>query len=451
MIQYRTYFYDNGRDPLFDAFTLPAETEMTVDLLTSLIGAFNSGYARRYEILDTPFRRQFAIFGRKEREDYKPDNRLAANFCRQIATTFEGYFIGNPVEYRNTDEIADTWLDLYNKRNNQAGVDASISMGCTKYGRAFELLYMNQHGEPASAYISPRAGFVVYDDSVVREPLFGVTFALDDHGSLFGAWSDSRQIVQFKNSGNGIEFEEPTPHVFGGVPLIEYTQDENSAGLYEDVMNLADAFNAALSEKANDVEYFADAYLAVTGVELPEDFKVDLREYRLINVWGEETPNVYFLEKPNADVTQENLLSRLETLIYKTSMVPDITDESFYTASGTALTKRLMPMANMAKSKEQRFKDSIRHRLRLLSNVPGESFTGDDWATTEILMTRNMPADLANEAQIAGSLAGIVSEETQLSILSCVEDAAGEMERKRNERESLNNEMYPALGGNDDR
>lgn len=447
MRQYRTYFYDNGRDPLFDAFTLPADTVMTPELLSSLIDEFRADYARRYEILDTPFRREFAIYGRAAREDFKPDNRLAANFCRQIATTFEGYFIGNPVEYRNADDIAGAWIDVYTKRNRQAAVDASLSMGCTKYGRAFELLYMNEQGEPASAYISPRAGFVIYDDSVVREPLFGVTFAVDDSGSLFGAWSDRNVVVPFRNAGDGIEFDEPYPHVFGGVPLIEYTQDENAEGLYEGVMNLVDAFNAALSEKANDVEYFADAYLAVTGVELPEDFKADLREYRLINVWGEDVPNVYFLEKPNADTTQENLLARLETLIHKTAMVPDITDESFYTASGTALTKRLMPMANMAKAKEQRFKDSIRQRLRLLSSVPGESFTGDDWATTEIVMSRNMPPDLANEAQIAGALAGIVSEETQLSILSCVEDATSEIERKRTERDSLANEMYPALGG----
>ena len=451
MRQYRTYFYDNGREPLFDAFTMPAETVMTPELLQTLIDEFRAGFSKRYEILDTPFNRQFAIYGRAAREDYKPDNRLAANFCRQIATTFEGYFIGNPPIYRNADDIANQWLDDYTKRNNQTGVDSSLSMGCTKYGRAFELLYMNEQGEPASAYISPRAGFVVYDDSVVREPLFGITFAMDDQGSLFGAWSDKSIIVQFRNAGDGLTFDEPQPHYFGGVPLIEYTQDENAAGLYEDVMNLVDAFNAALSEKANDVEYFADAYLAVTGVELPEDFKADLREYRLINVWGEEVPDVYFLAKPNADTTQENLLSRLETLIYKTSMVPDITDESFYTASGTALTKRLMPMANMAKSKEQRFKDSARQRLHLLSNIPGESFTGDDWANTEIVMSRNMPPDLANEAQIAGALAGIVSEETQLSILSCIEDASSEMERKRNERETLNNDMYPALGGNDDR
>lgn len=444
--QYRTYFYDNGRDPVFDAFTLPAETVMTAELLSSLIDTFRQDYSKRYEILDTPFRREFAIFGRAAREDFKPDNRLAANFCRQIATTFEGYFIGNPVEYRNADEVAGSWLENYTRRNGQAGVDASLSMGCTKYGRAFELLYMDENGEPRSAYISPRAGFVVYDDSVVREPLFGVTFAEDENGNLFGAWSDSTQVVEFENSGGGLEFKEPRPHVFGGVPLIEYTQDENAEGLYEGVMNLVDAFNAALSEKANDVEYFADAYLAVTGVELPDDFKVNLREFRLINVWGEEVPDVYFLAKPNADVTQENLLSRLEVLIHKTSMVPDITDESFYTASGTALTKRLMPMANMAKVKEQRFKSSVRNRLRLLANVPGEAFKGEAWNETEIVMSRNMPPDLANEAQIAGALAGIVSEETQLSILSCVESPESEIERKNAEREAQMTNAYPTLG-----
>ena len=50
------------------------------------------------------------------------------------------------------------------------------------------------------------------------------------------------------------------------------------------------------------------------------------------------------LQKSTADGTQENLLNRLETLIYQTSMVANISDESYGNAtSGVALAYKLQP------------------------------------------------------------------------------------------------------------
>lgn len=59
----------------------------------------------------------------------------------------------------------------------------------------------------------------------------------------------------------------------------------------------------------------------------------------------------------------------------------------------------------------------------------------------EITMQRNMPEDLASEASIAGSLSGIVSEETQLSVLSVVDDPEKEIERKQEEQNKKNDSL----------
>lgn len=47
-----------------------------------------------------------------------------------------------------------------------------------------------------------------------------------------------------------------------------------------------------------------------------------------------------------------------------------------------------------------------------------------------------MPEDLVSEANVASSLSGIVSEETQLEILSCVDDVQKEITRKNQEKEA---------------
>lgn len=46
---------------------------------------------------------------------------------------------------------------------------------------------------------------------------------------------------------------------------------------------------------------------------------------------------VEFMDKPNSDGTQENLIERLERLIFQISMVANISDENFGTSSGIAL------------------------------------------------------------------------------------------------------------------
>ena len=132
------------------------------------------------------------------------------------------------------------------------------------------------------------------------------------------------------------------------VPATEYVENEERIGIFEGVLPMINAYNKALSEKANDVDYFADAYLIVLGADMDEEDIKSLRENRIINFPGDDTPNlvVKFLEKPNGDTTQEHLIDRLERLIYQISMVANISDESFGASSGIALKYKLQAMSN---------------------------------------------------------------------------------------------------------
>src|SRR5699024_3887929 len=138
-------------------------------------------------------------------------------------------------------------------------------------------------------------------------------------------------------------------HYFECVPLIEYIENEERQAAFENVETLINAYNKALSEKANDVDYFADAYLAILGVELDEETIKQIRDNRVINLKDGDMSKieVRFLDKPNADTTQENLIERLETLIFQISMVSNINDENFGTNSGISLKYKLQSMENI--------------------------------------------------------------------------------------------------------
>ena len=436
--EYRSFYYDElQKEPVTDDFTLPAGTEMTPVLLRELIDEHEESRVPRYMRLKAAYEGKYLIFGRGPKPDYKPDNRLAADMAKYLCDTFNGFFIGKPVTVRHESKDVASWLEKHENKVGQDDINAELAEECSKYGRCYEYLYQGEDGDPYSVCLTPISTFMVYDDTVAHRPMYGVRYSYNEDGELKGSWCDGQNTVPFEDEGGSIVFGDEDPHSFGGVPMVEYVENKEKRGVYEGVLNLIEAYSKALSEKANDVDYFADAYLVIEGAELREGYKKDLREYRLINLWNNNQSQIkaYFLAKPDADSTQENLINRLETLIYKLSMVPDISDESFGTASGIALKMRLLPMSNLAKKKERKFIASMRRRYRLLENYPTTPLSDGDWASLELVMHRNMPDDLASEAGLAGSLSGIVSEETQLSVLSCVDDPRKEIERKEAEKD----------------
>lgn len=440
--EFHSFYYDQLKEePVTDDFVVPAGTEMDAALLQKLIDEHRESHLPRLQYLGEAYETHYEIFGRDAKPDYKPDNRLAADMAYDITETFEGYFIGIPVDIKidgeGDDEAKAEYLRLYCRRNHQEDTDAELSKMASKFGYSYEMFYQDEEGKPRSVAVSPLTSFMVYDDSVLKRPLYFVRYSYDEQGHIVGSYSDDRYVIPFDNTNGEMEEKDIDEHFFHAVPAVCFMQNSEKRGLYEGVLNLIEAYNRVLSEKANDVEYFSDAYMVIEGMELPDDFKKDLREYKLINLYnnnGEVPTKAYFMAKPDADAAQENLINRLEMLIFKMAMVPDITDESFSTASGTALKMRLMPMSNLARNKERKFVLGIQERLKLLANYPDKPFAGDDWERVEIVMHRNMPEDLASEAAVASSLAGVVSEETQLGVLSCVDDPKKEIERKEQEK-----------------
>ena len=447
--EFHSFYYDQlKKEPVTDDFIIERDTPMTMELLRELIDEHRQNHVPRYEYLKAVYDAHYKIFGRDPRPDYKPDNRLAADMAYNITQTFEGYFIGKPIDLKTDNEAIAKYLDEYMRRNEQEDVDAELSELASKFGHSYEMFYQDEDGKPRSAAISPMHAFMVYDDSLLKRAMYFVTYSYGEDGEIRGRFSDSSSVTPFLEGEGGLEAGAPDEHYFHAVPAVEFVQNSSKRGVYEGVLSLIEAYNLALSDKTNDVEYFADAYMVVEGMELPDDYKTDLRENRLINLWGDGPLRVYFLDKPDADNTQENLLNRIEMLVFKMAMVPDITDEQFSTASGIALKIRLMPMSNLARKKEIKFKKAVRQRLHILANYPDEPFKGDDWQSVEVTMHRNMPEDQESEANVAGSLSGIVSEETQLSVLSCVDDPKKEMERKEREREAKAEAMSDGMPTN---
>lgn len=414
-----------------------AEKPITLTLAEGYIRQHEERFPR-YIYLENLYKGFHDVYKQPEKPDWKPDNRLAVNFPRYITDTFLGFGYGVPIKKSHPDDTIGQAINDFERENEITDHEYELARKCCIYGHAFEYLYQDEEAKTKMTICTPMELFVVYDDTVKNRALFAVRYGYhstetDQPGQRYGEILTREEIIPFEGSTAG----EPMENPYGRLPCVEWMLNEDRMGLYEGVSGLVEAYNHTLGEKANDVDAFAEAYLAVLGAELDEDGIYKIRDNRVINLYGTDDAKdilVQFLQKPTADGTQENLLNRLETLIYQTSMVANISDESFGSAaSGVALAYKLQAMSNLALTFDRKIEKSLRKRYKLFCSLPTNVPDRDAWRDVDIRTTRNLPKNVAEEAQTAAQLEGIVSKETQLSVLSIVPDVKKELERMEQE------------------
>ncbi|MDG4966268.1 phage portal protein [Lactococcus lactis] len=388
----------------------------------------------RYEKLEAMYYGEMDIYNLPAKEPWRPDNRIGAAFPKYIVDTFMGYFIGKPVKTKHLTPDIDEKLVEFNNMNNIEDKNFELAKWACIYGSSIELLYQNEDAKTRTTTLKPTEAFIVWDESIEPQPLYGIRYGVNDRDELVGAFYTRSEFYEFK----GDSLLEPQTHPFETVPMIEYVHNTERMGIFEPVIPIINQLNKIPSEKSNDVEYFAEAYLVFLGGEadFEEEDLSDVGEARMMVLkggydGGGPLPDVKFLEKPNADSTQENLINRLEKWLFQISMVANISDESFGNSSGTSLAYKLQAMSNLALNMQRKLRASLQERYRLFftitENVP--TTQAKEYANIEYTFDRNIPRNLLEESQIMQNIDAIVSKETQLGVFSRIDDVSNELER----------------------
>lgn len=413
-----------------------------IDLINEYITKHEQ-HLRRYEYLESLYKGFHDIFLWPEKPEWKPDHRLAVNFPRYMTETFCGYGYGIPIKvtYPGDDESAERTNEIiqdFGKGNEIDDHNSEMAKLACIYGHSWEYLYQNEDSETKITACTPVELFCVYDDTVKGRALFAIRYwyKVNSFGIPEGRVGEmfTRQYIYRFSEGKITERDD---NPYGYIPVVEWRLNDERIGLYEMVAGLIEAYNAAIGEKANDIEAFAEAYMAIFGAPLSEDQVKEIRDNRVINVYDNDgAANVHaeFLARPAADSSQEHLLDRLEDLIYETSMVANISDESFgNSTSGVALQYKLQAMSNLAQTFDRKIEKSLKKRYKIFCALQANGVDEDAYRDLEITFTRNIPANQSEEIEAAKSLAGIVSQETQLSRLSFIRDVKAEIDKMNEE------------------
>ena len=422
-------------------FVFPREEEITKEVVEKFIAEHQllvPLYQENYDM----YLGLHEILTQEAKEMYKPDNRIVANYAKYTVDTTEGYFIGVPVKVTHKKASVDEAINQFRNRSNMADVESEVSKLAAIFGHAYIYMYQDELSDTYAVENTPLDMFIVYDDTIAQKPLFAVRYYYDDEQELRGELMTETHLYVLASNKDGITIGDEQPHYYGDVPVVEYVQNSETQAVFENVKTLINALNKALSEKANDLEYFADSYIKILGAELDEESLNSLRDNRIINFAGDGTDKltVDFMTKPSADELQENLIDRLIDLIYQLSMTANMNDTAFAgNLSGVAMEFKLQGMKNMAIMKERKFQASMNRMYKMLFNLPTNvpASDKDEWQNIRYQFSRNIPRNLENEAETMAKMEGILSKETQISVSSLVDDVAEELERIEKENEPL--------------
>ncbi|WP_395318895.1 phage portal protein [Fructilactobacillus frigidiflavus] len=426
---------DNG------SFIYPKDKAMTADDLENFVNYHNDTMKPKYLELRKEYLGQHPIFEEPRKGGLRPDNRLMANLTKYVVETFNGYFIGVPPNITLNDEKDNEELQNWIGSNSFADKLSEISRQCDIYGRSIAFVYQDENSNTKVTYTSPETSFMIYDDTVEMNPIAYVRYSFNNSAEVNGTIYFADYQFNFDSSYK-LDDSNTLINPFNTVPAVEFSSNVYKQGLINDIKSLNDALDNALSQKANQNEYFDNSYLSITGLELPTDedgnpqFNLDGNQVFYSPEASAQDADVKFIEKPDGDNMQEHLIDRLTNLIYQISMVSNLNDQAFAgNSSGVALKYKLLPMQNMAVNKERKFTQSMRQLFKTIFSVDTilKNDHVDAWKDLSFKFYQNLPVNVSDEASTARSLEGIVSKETQLGTLSFVDDPKKEIQRMADE------------------
>lgn len=410
-------------------FQISENTKITPELALKYIIKHSRGNDK-YERLNDYYTGNHDILSRVK-EKGAANNRLVCNHAKYITDCTTGYFMGTPVQYiSGNDSDISAVKDALRKADSETQ-DIDLARIGSVFGVSYEMLYISgKTPQIKLASIDPRNAFVVYDDTVEQKPLFGVYYmpVYTENDTIKGYrcyLCDRESTTEFFISSSFALVEKAVsyPHYFGDVPIIEYYNNGNRQGDFEQVTSLIDAYNILQSDRVNDKEQFVDAILLIKGQVLGDTSAEESETYKAIKEFGvmtmDDCGDAKWLTRQFDEASVDILRKAIENDIHKFSGVPCMNDVSFSgNSSGVAMRYKLLAFEQMTKIKERYFAEGLKLRLKMIANALNTmSAVKIDTDNIRILFTHSLPENETELAQTANLLKDIVPNEKLIKLL----------------------------------
>lgn len=438
-------------------FLLNTTEELTTERICEYIKLHRTALSERYEKLESYYKGEHDILHRQPKRRDDPCNNVVCNYAKYITDIGSGFLIGEPVSYQSEENDLTDLLEWF----KAAEVDVQDSDNAEDqsiYGVAYELVYMSSDESPTpkTASIHPSQGFVIYNSTVELKPIAGVYYhetrdtVTQQVNGYDAEISTEKQYIRFHLTADyALDGEVTTEgNPFGMVTLIEIYNNRFLQGDFEQLISLIDGYNKQQSNRIDDKENFVNSLMVLKGQTLGYNQEEKAETYQDIKDNGvielTEGSDLSFLTRQSDQQGDQLLTESIAKDIHKFSYIPDLTDEHFAAnVSGVAMQFKLWGLLQLMKKKERYIKEGLRYRIKLFSAILAiKGKTPVDVSKVTITITRNLPKNLVELAQVIGNLSGICSNETLVAQLPFVEDPEKEVEKAAEEKRQAMDEQF---------
>ncbi|MDA9472826.1 phage portal protein [Enterococcus sp. 5H] len=402
------------------------------------------------------------ILKRTKESNAAPNNKIMVNHAKYVVDMNVGFMVSNPIAYSAAqDQDISEIMNEYD-RVDIVSHDTELEKDLSTFGVGYELIYLKKAGindtQTDIKCIDPRGVFLVTDDTIDKNPLFAVHYqpVYDLKGGV-SHWTikyyGQDRIITYKSlskADGNYEMTNAVPHYFGRVPIIEYRNNEEKQGDFEQALTLIDAYNILQSDRLNDKEAFVDAILFIQGFSLEDGAGQQLQEDKILQAPGDKNTTAagYLTKELNEDgVTL--LRSSLLDDIHKITYVPNMNDEKFSgNVSGEAMKYKLFGLLQLMSVKSRYMIKGLRQRLEIFAHIENVKGKAIDVTGTKIKLKPNLPintSDIVNQI-VSAHQAGILPLKLLLSWLPDIDDVEEVLEQLKIEKEEAVKLQQEAMG-----
>lgn len=211
------------------------------------------------------------------------NNPIVENHAWEIVRFKNGQTNGEPIQCVSTqkEEKINKGVDRFNDYCRAAGKHAKdISSGewTSATGTGYKAAQRKKGAEVPFriAVPTPINTFIIYS-RYTEEPLLAVQELKDENGEWYKLCFSETHEYRIKNGklieildSNG-KLVKSRPHAFGGIPIVEYPNNQNRVSDIELVIDILDAINNMQSNRMDAIEQFVQSWVKFVNCDIDEE------------------------------------------------------------------------------------------------------------------------------------------------------------------------------------
>lgn len=226
------------------------------------------------------------------------NNKVVVNRASEIVSFKSSFLLEEPIQYisnggNNDVSNSVNRLNEYMRAESKAAKDKEIADWIHICGVAERLVlpdYMvgTQYGAPFALYtIDPRKAFVIYSARIGEKPMAGVVLQVDENNERFATVYTENRVFTVKGetvTEDGVletADGQKYGHIMGGVPLVEYVNNEARMGAFEPVISILNNINLLESNAVDSVQDF------VNGFDVFQNCEIEDGTYGQLSIGGQ--------------------------------------------------------------------------------------------------------------------------------------------------------------------